>query len=124
MEPVTIVHLICTFITFCTGGECQDYTPMEVNLRFQDGREFGEFWISPENALIPLPTFVTSPGATSFDRATHIYVPGGLNTPYMISLPEGFATATLTTHLPHLSDSAGGRAASAAGTCRSVEDDA
>lgn len=119
----TAIHLICTFLTFCTGGECRDYNPMSVNLRFQDGREFGEFWISPENALFPLPTLVNRPGEMSFDRYTHIYVPGGLNPPYMISLPEGFATATLTTHLPRLPDSGDSHASSAEGECQPVEDD-
>ncbi|MEJ6388683.1 hypothetical protein [Gymnodinialimonas ulvae] len=123
MEP-TAIHLVCTFITFCTGGTCTEYTPTTVNLRFQQDREFGEFWISPENALFPMPTFVTHPGETGFDPRTHIYVPGGLSMPHMISLSPDFASATLTTHLPHRPEGTDAHAAASEGTCQPAEDGA
>ncbi len=126
MDP-NVIHLICTFITFCTGGSCGDYNPMEINLRFQEGREFGEFWISPENALFPQPTFINTPGEPGFDPRTHIFVPSGLGPPYMISLSPDHDHATLTTHLtfaPNDADGANGGATSSDGTCRPAEDGA
>lgn len=120
----TAIHLLCTFITFCTGGACSDYHEMEINLRFQDDREFGEFWISPENALFPQPTFVDHPGGLGHDPRTHIYVPSGLGPPYLISLSSDYKHATLTTHLPFPADGAEGNAASAEGACRRAEDGA
>lgn len=95
--------LICVFSTFCTmnagGGACETYAPLEVNLRYQPGREIAEYWHSPEGAQAPFPALMTEPGAMGFDPFVHFYTSGPFHGTHLISVHPDTLAATFTTHM-------------------------
>lgn len=96
-------HLLCVFTTFCAmnagGGACETYAPLEVNLRYQPGREIAEYWHSPQGAQAPFPALMTEPNTMGFDPFVHFYTSGQLHGTFLISVHPETLAATLTTHI-------------------------